>query len=58
MLCNSVHETELLRLNFVDSYSLPVLAYCIGVIKSSKVKLKKINACIFGFNRQEFVRTF
>ena len=62
---NSVHLSELLRLNLMECYSLPILQYCVAAIKFTVTQLKALSACwnmafrkIFGFHRWESVRTF
>jgi len=65
ILSNSVHQSELLRLNLMECYSLPILQYCVAAIKFTDTQLKALNACwnmafrkIFGFHRWESVKTF
>ena len=64
-MSNSVHQAELLRLNLMQGYSLPILQYCVAAIKFTDTQLKALNACwnmafrnIFGFHRRESVKTF
>ena len=33
ILSNSVHQSELLHLNLMECYSLPILQYCVAAIK-------------------------
>ena len=44
ILSNSVHQDELLRLNLMECYSLPILQYCVAVIKFTDTQLKALNA--------------
>lgn len=38
ILSNSINQNELVRLQLVESYSLPILQYCIGAVKCLKTK--------------------
>ena len=65
ILCNSVFQTELLRLQLLETYCLPILTYCVAALDITRTQLKELNACwnmifrkIFGFNKWESVRCF
>jgi len=65
ILSNSVYQSELIRLNLVESYCLPILTYCVAVWDLNKNQVGHLNVCwnmmyrkIFGFHKWESVRCF
>jgi len=56
---------DMIKLNLMESYCLPVLTYAIAALALSTVQCDELNACwnsvyrrIFGFNRWESVHQF
>ena len=39
ILSNSVHQSELLRLNLMECYSLPILQYCVAAVSYTHLTL-------------------
>jgi hypothetical protein len=66
--CNSIlthsrRNNELVKLQLVKSYCLPLLTYCMGAIEVPRYKIFELGVCwndsfrkIFGFNRWESVK--
>jgi len=66
--CNSIfysckHTDELIKLQIVKSYCLPLLTYCVGAIELPKYKVNELSVCwndcfrkIFKFHRWESVK--
>ena len=65
ILGNSVAMDDLVKLNLMESFCLPILTYATVAMKLSQYQTNDINACwnsvyrrIFGFNKWESVRSF
>lgn len=63
ILCSSINQSELLRLQLLESYCLPILTYCVAVWDLTKKQIADLNACwnmvyrkLFGFHKWESVR--
>ena len=63
ILCHSRRNCELVRLQLIKSFCLPLLTYCLGAIDLSRNKLKEVGVCwndsfrkIFGYHRGEFMK--
>ena len=66
--CNSIfysckHTDELIKLQIMKSYCLPLLTYCVGAIELPKYKVNELSVCwndcfrkIFKFHRWESVK--
>ena len=65
ILGNSRTMDDIVKLNLIESYCLPVLTYATEALRLTNSQLNDLNACwnsvyrrIFGFNRWESVRAF
>jgi hypothetical protein len=63
ILCNSIHQSELIRLQLLESYCLPILSYCVAVWDLTKKQITELNVCwnmmyrkLFGFHKWESIR--
>ena len=63
ILCHSKRNNDLVRLQLVKSFCLPLITYCLGAIEFPRYKVKEIGVCwndafrkIFGYNRWESVK--
>lgn len=63
ILSNSIFQSELIRLQLLESYCLPILTYCVAIWDLTKKQVAYLNACwnmiyrkIFGFHKWESVR--
>ena len=65
LLGNTVSLNEIVRINLLNSYCLPILQYATAALKLNKSQSSELNACwnfvyrkIFGFHKHESVRSF
>jgi len=64
ILWNSIYQSELIRLQLLESYCLPILSYCVAAWDLTKKQLTELNVCwnmmyrkLFGFHKWESVRS-
>jgi len=63
ILCNSIYQPELIRLQLLESYCLPIISYYVAAWDLTKKQLTELNVCwnmmyrkLFGFHKWESVR--
>ena len=63
ILCHSTRNNELVRLQLLKTFCLPLITYCLGAIDVPHYKIKELGVCwndifrkLFGYNRWESVK--
>lgn len=65
ILGNTKSMDDIIKLNLMESYCLPILTYATVAMRLTNVQINELNACwnsmyrrVFNFNKWESIRTF